>query len=685
MKPFSNTARVPPSPHVDTPAHMAVRPMTEAPVRLRDLGMAAVAGVAIRTDPATDSPEGDILRKMHARVTMRGADLAALLDECLRTPASEDERLIGLARALGLDPLEMLVVSLAAAVEDDPLVGRLLAHVQAPMGASRPTLGLVQRALAPITAGRQPAMPVILGGPAIFSGLLQIDEQSIPLPERSVKVPVPMCLALAGYASSWPGATIGVHADEKVPLGRSAADEARSHAMALRSSGLRTLVVRTGSAAERRSAAAMVATFLDLRPVFLGPDHLAGLGPWLISQRLLPIFCFEPGPGERCALPDIPGYRGPILAVCGLDGAIYSAGEATAGWTLGVPPREERCSLWNDALGQGELAMDLGTRFRHGAGQIARLSRLAGYFAALAGTPSPSREDVLAAGWAGESGGLDSLAEPLRTSVPEEALVTSPELRHSLDMLLLRCRHREDLVTGVGVAASTRYRPGVRALFTGASGTGKTLAAGWIASRMGLPLFRVDLATVTSKYIGETEKNLSQLLARAEQAEVILLFDEADSLFGKRTDIGDSNDRFANAQTNYLLQRIEHYEGIILLTSNSQVRFDQAFARRLDFTVDFPPPGPEERRVLWQRHLGPGTSLTQPEMNRLAVLLDLSGGSIRNVVLAASAAAIGSGREISFPDVLTGLAAEYRKLGRQLPMALNAGTEVPEAAETGRA
>src|SRR2546430_13862603 len=119
--------------------------------------------------------------------------------------------------------------------------------------------------------------------------------------------------------------------------------------------------------------------------------------------------------------------------------------------------------------------------------------------------------------------------------------------------------------SGLGASATARYHPGVRALFVGPSGTGKTLAAGWLATRLGLPLYRVDLASVTSKYIGETEKNLAQLLARAEQAEVILLFDEADSLFGKRTDITDSNDRFANAQTNYLLQRIENYDGIVLL------------------------------------------------------------------------------------------------------------------------
>jgi SpoVK/Ycf46/Vps4 family AAA+-type ATPase len=184
----------------------------------------------------------------------------------------------------------------------------------------------------------------------------------------------------------------------------------------------------------------------------------------------------------------------------------------------------------------------------------------------------------------------------------------------------------------------------------------------------------VDLASVTSKYIGETEKNLSQLLARAEQAEVILLFDEADSLFGKRTDINDANDRFANAQTNYLLQRIENYDGVVVLTSNSQARFDDAFARRLDFVIDFPFPGPDARRALWQSHLGPRTTLTAAELNQLAVLVDLSGGQTRNVVLAAAVYARRARREIEFADLLAAIGAELRKLGRQLPIELAART-----------
>jgi SpoVK/Ycf46/Vps4 family AAA+-type ATPase len=134
--------------------------------------------------------------------------------------------------------------------------------------------------------------------------------------------------------------------------------------------------------------------------------------------------------------------------------------------------------------------------------------------------------------------------------------------------------------------------------------------------------------------------------------------------------VRDSNDRFANAQTNYLLQRIESYDGIVLLTSNSQTRFDPAFARRLDFTIEFPLPGPEERRALWQSHLGPQTRLQPAELNQLAVLLDLTGGHIRNAVLAAAVCARQAGRPITFGDVLDGVAAELTKLGRHMPVDL---------------
>ena len=293
-------------------------------------------------------------------------------------------------------------------------------------------------------------------------------------------------------------------------------------------------------------------------------------------------------PAERRRLPSLPGYDGPILAVCGPEGSIEMpqgvgreleppdpvAGRAAHALAGGARPSggaerrdrgSRRDSTWPNNSPASTVTAPGGSRIWDGWRTITPRWRAAPPWTAA--TCSPRHGPVKAA---------DSTRWPNRCapSVPDEALVASTTLRADLDALMLRCRAREDLADGLGASASTRYRPGVRALFTGPSGTGKTLAAGWIATRLGLPLYRVDLASVTSKYIGETEKNLSQLLARAEQAEVILLFDEADSLFGKRTDINDANDRFANAQTNYLLQRIENYDGVVVLTSNSQARFD---------------------------------------------------------------------------------------------------------------
>ncbi len=244
---------------------------------------------------------------------------------------------------------------------------------------------------------------------------------------------------------------------------------------------------------------------------------------------------------------------------------------------------------------------------------------------------NPARRTCIAPRARPDGGTLGTLAQALTEDIGDDALVLTPALRVDLLALAERCRHREGLADTLGPAARTRYRPGVRALLVGPSGTGKTLACGWLATQLSKPLFRVDLAGVTSKYIGETEKNLGELFARAEHADVVLLFDEADSLFGKRTEVKDANDRYANQQTNYLLQRIESYDGIVLLTSNSRSRFDSAFTRRLDAILDFPAPGPGERRALWLAHLGDGHALTASGLNRLAAGCDFAGGHIRNV------------------------------------------------------
>jgi hypothetical protein len=636
---------------------------------LRSVGLALLASLL---PPGDESAEAQFLRSHGAspapgeRLDADGAD-----------PSAGDRPLLRLGEELGLSRIELLATAIAACVETDMMCGRAVAHLQAPVGGSRPTFALLTAALHDFGAPED-VMAAILTGAGVDSGLLQVLNEGAPLAERALAVPLPLCLAFAEDAgaqrATWPGTALGRGAIRDVPLPPSILSEAKRKARGLSGASHYALVLRSGSMVEAKAVACEIAEALGRRALLVDQDkgrpaYAAGLGPWLLLNRLIPVFCFDLGPGERKPLPVLPRYRGPQLAVCGPEGSLESVGETVPGWHIDVPPKEERVRLWESALGNPELAAELGSH-RHGSGRIAQLARLANYQSRQDGRSAPDMRDMVAASWAGDGTGLESLAQPLPDLIADAALVMTPGLRDELNRLLLRCRGREGLADGLGPSAAAKYRQGVRALFTGPSGTGKTLACGWLATHLRLPLYRVDLAAVTSKYIGETEKNLAQLLARAEHAEVILLFDEADSMFGKRTDVKESNDRFANAQTNYLLQRIENYDGIVFLTSNSRARFDPAFFRRLDTIIEFPVPGPAERRALWLSHLGGNHRLSQRELNQLATAGDLYGGHIRNAVLTAAVLARAANRPIGYGDVLQSLADEYRKLGRQVPAEL---------------
>ncbi len=632
-----------------------------APTPLRDLITAALADLYARNARKEDI--GDAFARIKQTGLLNGAWVAAIEEE--RPAAPEDAPLLALAGKLGLSPLEILSVALVAALDEDPVLGRVVGALQAPSGSSRPSLALLSLAFEPIAGGQVP-IQVLTSGAAMTSGLFSFDGDTRPLSERAPTLRPATYLALRDRDGVWPGATIGMGSYPEVRLPPSTLERADRYAEAL-TSGERALVIRTGSPTEARAVACAIAASLGRRAVFLEDEAVDGLAPWLILRDLVPVFCYDLGPGDKKRIPAMPHYDGPLLALAGPDGSVQAAGSGVPDWFVGVPPASERRELWIAALGEEELAASLAAEHRHAAGRIAHLGRLVHHRLVLEGTARPTRAHVQAAAWISEAQGLAGLATPLPDPVPEGALVTGEALRAELELLLLRCRARDGLSDRLGASIQARYHPGVRALLVGPSGTGKTLAAGWLATRLGIPLYRVDLAAVTSKYIGETEKNLAQLLARAEYAEVVLLFDEADSMFGKRTDVKDSNDRFANAQTNYLLQRIESFDGITLLTSNSRARFDVAFTRRLDAVLDFPLPGPEERRGLWASHLGSGHTLTPRMVNKLAATVDLAGGHIRNVVIAAAVLAGARGQLIEYQDIVAGLTAEFRKLGRQVP------------------
>ena len=668
-----------------SPVHVlrsATAPGVQSPsVDLRCFALAALATCAMDLAGPAETPELRSLQQHLQKLPSDMREWPRQLAAYLANPDEHDRPLVYLAAQLKLNPLEVLAIALASAVETDISVGRAIARLQAPVGGSRPTLALLAASIGTVlTDSTSDAIDVLATGGAVQSGFLNLLSEVAPLAERPVGVPVPICLALNGYASGWLG-TAELETAQRVPLPASVHIEASRQANGIASGAHRILVLRSTSFCEGRTVAAEIALRLERKAVFIEVDKLlpqsgkpavsfAGLGPWLLLRQMLPVFCYELGPGERRVVPAVPYYQGPLLALCGEDGTIEADGEAPLSWKLEVPPPDERRQLWQTALGKPELAEELALHHRHDSGRIAYLSRLAHHHGVIEGRSQPVMEDVVAASMASEGTGLAGLAQHLPGPIPDEAFVMTEVLEDEMERLVLRCRNRDQLVSDLGASAVTRYKPGVRALFVGPSGTGKTLAVGWLATRLAMPLYRVDLAAVTSKYIGETEKNLAQLLARAEHDDIILLFDEADSLFAKRTDVREANDRFANAQTNYLLQRIESFEGIAILTSNNRSRFDSAFARRLDIIIDFPPPRPEERRALWLSHLGRRHALSMPQINQLACA-ELCGGDIRNVVLAASVPAHDAERPISYEDVRIALATELRKLGRDVPSELS--------------
>jgi SpoVK/Ycf46/Vps4 family AAA+-type ATPase len=206
---------------------------------------------------------------------------------------------------------------------------------------------------------------------------------------------------------------------------------------------------------------------------------------------------------------------------------------------------------------------------------------------------------------------------------------------------------------------------GIVALFAGESGTGKTMAAEVLAEALGLDLYTIDLATVVDKYIGETEKNLDRIFAEADSVNAVLFFDEADAIFGKRSEVKDAHDRYANMETAYLLQRLETFDGIAILATNLKANIDEAFARRLDAVVDFPMPDVEHRRKLWDHCLGPGVPRARTlDLDFCARAFELSGGNIKNIAFAASYFAAAGEGTVDMPELMRATAREYRKLGR---------------------
>jgi SpoVK/Ycf46/Vps4 family AAA+-type ATPase len=228
--------------------------------------------------------------------------------------------------------------------------------------------------------------------------------------------------------------------------------------------------------------------------------------------------------------------------------------------------------------------------------------------------------------------------------------------------------HQGKVLDEWGFLAHRSGARGVRMLFAGPPGTGKSLSAEVLASALGVDLLVVDISRVVSKWIGETEKNLSAVFDAAERAQAVLLFDEADALFGRRTEVSDAHDRYANLETAYLLARLERFDGLAVLSTNLRENVDPAFLRRLEFVLDFEEPSATEREALWRGHIPPGAPLApEVDVRELAAIYPVVGGLIRNASVAAGFLAAAEGSAITRRHLVRAIQREYEKAGRTFP------------------
>jgi hypothetical protein len=440
---------------------------------------------------------------------------------------------------------------------------------------------------------------------------------------------------------------------------------------ALRLAGLSPLVLDTAALARRSADVPALARVIALEA------RLTGAGVVL---------------GPLTALPGEPAERARTLgALCAELRGIPLFTHGTIGWdpawaadtpvvlTVPAPSLERHAARWRHALnraagagaaegltpvGDIEALAQAVAAHRLDSGQLRRAADAAVRTAALEGRPvGPG--DLRTAVRAQNGAGLDRLARRVEPGVGWDDLVLPPTTHRRLRELALRARHREQVLGQWGMRPGGGRGRGVIALFAGESGTGKTMSAEVVAADLGMDLYVVDLSTVVDKYIGETEKNLERIFTEASAINAVLLFDEADAIFGKRSEVKDAHDRHANIESAYLLQRMESFDGIAVLTTNLRANLDEAFTRRLDVVADFPMPDTGQRLALWERCLGDRLPRAGDlDLSFCADRFELAGGSIRACAVTAAYLAAESGEPLTMRQTVTAIAQEYRKLGR---------------------
>ena len=578
-----------------------------------------------------------------------------------------------LTRAAGLTRLEVELLVIALVPDLDSRFERLYGYLNDDVTRRRATigLGLELACVSPRTAAARRALSS--GGTLVAHGLVLVEDSDRPFLTRSLRVPdrviahllgdngpepelVPLIPEVEGYpsplsarlaAAMTAGARL-VHIRE-----REAGTGVATAVAALEETGRRALVVDLALLARDADPVDLVA--MSVREAML---QGAGLVVWPVEAL---------AESRLDAVQGLTAWPVPVLMV--------GASNWDPRWTstpplvtespvLGACERTALLRTYLDRVGATVAPEALGAHLSLGPVQAQRAIRAAQSAALVAG--GVLDEAALRAGVrAQNASGLERLARRIEPEVGWDDLVLAPAVRRALEELSARARHRDQVLVDWGMRRGGGRGRGVTAMFAGDSGTGKTMSAEVVAGDLGLDLYTVNLATVVDKYVGETEKNLERIFAEAGGVNAVLFFDEADAIFGRRSDVRDAHDRYANIESAYLLQRLETFDGLAVLATNLRANIDEAFTRRLDAIIEFPAPAADLRGVLWRQCLAPPLPVAEDvNLAFCAEAFELAGGNIRSAATTAAYLAAADHTPVTMTHLITAVGQEYRKLGR---------------------
>ncbi|MBM4344999.1 MAG: ATP-binding protein [Deltaproteobacteria bacterium] len=682
-----------PTPFDDTVAHVQceldyVRALLRRHLERRG-ERATGNGLQVSADELAEVVQGHgWLDHPSADAFLRTAD-AAIVARCQFTvEAGRDLPLHRIAEALALQPAERDALRLLLAPEVDVAFERAFAAVWDDLSRKCADIGFVADMVATEPRHRLEVASMLgPGGALVRAGVVELAPLGPPphggLQGRQVRLARRVALAALGDPTP----------DERLPVATCiAAPRAQPQDFLcdepprteLIAELVRTLSACNGRAALTGQAGCGRALLTEIAVQQALPGHrlllvevaagaqgealatlLAGVQLEALVSRAVPVL-------RLCELPDAAWMDQVLAGLQDAPGPVVvlvptGAPQAWNGWRplhVPAPEREVRVQLWRRALqragGDVAWADELATRSNANGGGIQRAVRQAQQCCAR-----PQLADLWRAALAQQNRSLGDGATAMHTTLGWRDVVLPAEVRERLDEVAMFVRGRKTVLEDWGFADKLPYGRGISVLLHGPSGTGKTMVAGLVAAEIGRPLYRVDLSRVLSKWIGETERNLARLFDEAQSQGAVLLFDEADSLFAKRTEVKSSNDRHANLEVNYLLQKMEEFDGVSILTTNFEGALDEAFKRRLRFRIAFPFPDAEARAELWHAML-PAKAQVASDIDfvELGREFDLSGGHIKNAVVRAAYQAAHRGGWIEESDLRAAALQECRELGK---------------------